>query len=139
MPESNGLEQRFSRVEDQIGEVQGQLGQVVASVGKLEVGIATTNETVRSLAQSVQQVSDRQNERRETNWFGLVTACIGVISILGAFIMLHVSPIREQVSDHHRRLEVVTERAIQQAADAARQAETLRWLEKAHDRKQASP
>lgn len=138
MGDGNGLEQRFVRVEDQFSEMQSQLGQVVASVGKLEVGIATTNETVRSLAQAVRQVSDRQNERRDTNWFGLLGAVFGGVAVLGAFILLHVSPIRDQVTDHHRRLEVVTQRAIQDSADAARQAETLRWLEKDYDRR-ASP
>lgn len=130
---------RIERIEADQQELGRKVYEVTAAVGKIEVGMNSLISVVRDQSESMRAIAARQNERRDTNWFGLVSACIGVISILGAFIMLHVSPIREQVMDHHRRLEVTTDRAILHAADAARQAETLRWLEKDYDRRQAGP
>jgi hypothetical protein len=130
---------RIERIESDQQALGQKVYEVTAAVGKIEVGMNSLISVVRDQSESMRAIAARQNERRDTNWFGLVSSCIGVITILGAFIMLHVSPIREQVSDHHRRLEVVTERAIEQAAAAARQTETLRWLEKDYDLRQAGP
>lgn len=139
MAESNGLEQRFTRVEDQFSEMQGQLGQVVASVGKLEVGIATTNETVRSLAQTVQAVSNRQNERIPTNWTGLISVVFAGVGVLAAFVTMRVLPTEARVERVHSEVRAERLLNVEQAAELARQGEALRWLEKDHDRRQASP
>ena len=132
MTDSEAINARIIRVEDQIGELASSVGSVIAEQRATNANVNALVTTIREQGEIIRQVAARQNERTPTNWGWLISAVL----LLGIIIALYTNPIDRKVDLVHKEGQQNQAELMKLAVDAARKAETLRWLEKDYDRRQ---
>jgi len=131
MTETEAFNARILRVEDQISEVAASLGSVIAEQRATNANVNSLVVSMREQGELIRQVAARQNERTPTNWGWLISAVL----LLGIIIALYTNPIDRKVDLVHKEGQEARAELMRVAVETARQAESLRWLEKDHDRK----
>lgn len=66
------------------------LDESISTIGRNQAGMQST---LNSVNDTLSQLSGRINEPNNTNWFGVISATVAVVAIMGAGVVMKVNPI----------------------------------------------
>lgn len=110
---TNDLWKRINQQSDQISSLataqaktDEQLQGLIATV---DSGFARTESAVAELAHRLNKPA------QPFNWFGLVASFVGLVSLMGSFVILNTNPISDRVDMHFTAISKINEDLSQRA------------------------
>lgn len=80
-----------------LSTLEGKIAHTDDRVGAIERGVARMQSTQAAQTATLEKIADKVNTPAPTtNWIGVVTAVIALVTVLGAGVMLVVNPLRDR-------------------------------------------
>jgi len=104
------------------------------------VDISALAQRVTGLENGVQDIKGiitelaKKLDARPTNWFGIIGAQVGVLTVIGGAITFLVNPINSDISRHEHEISHIAESAINRSDYLRDREETERWIGSLRDR-----